>query len=138
MRTRVSPSLSIPPMSPIPYIFIISCIRRLSSESVIMDATFLFLSFSSLIAILSFFIAFLNTLLIFSVAASISSCSFLLVLPLKVSVTSASILMNLMPSFLASSCEMNGWSMLWFRITASILAFLNISMYWLCCFSSVT
>ena len=140
MRISVSPSfpnspISIPGME---YIFIISCILRLSSERVTMEAIFLFFSFSTLTAILSFFKTFFITLLIASAASESSFSAFLLVFALKVSVRSASIRMNLIPSFLASSWEINGWSILCVRITASILAALNILMYCACCFSSVT
>ena len=139
-RIRVSPSFpkSFIPIPGMEYIFIISCILLLSSDRVIMEDIFLFFSFSIFMVILSFFRTFFITLPTASAASSSSFAVFLLVFALKVSVKSASILWNLMPSFLASSWEMKGWSILWVRMTASILAALNMLIYWLCCFSSVT
>ena len=140
MSTRVSPS---PPNAPISipgiaYIFIISCIRLLSSDKVITEAIFLFLSFCSFTFNLSFFNAFFIISRSPAACSSISFSAFLDVLALKVSVKSASILWNLIPSFLDSNCEMKGWSILCVRITASIFAALNMLIYCPCCCSSVT
>ena len=49
-----------------------------------------------------------------------------------------SILWNFTFSLRCSNCEINGESMLCFKITASIPSALNILIYWLCCCSSVT
>jgi len=137
---RVSPSLPNAPIS-IPfmeYIFIISCIRLLSSETVIMEEIFLFFNFSTLTVRFSFFSAFFIILAISSACSSISFAAFLEVLAFKESVRSASMRINRIPSFFASSWEIKGWSILWVRITASIFADLNILIYWLCCCASVT
>ena len=130
-NTNVSPE---PPniagsIPDIPYIFIISCIRRLSSETVIIEETFSSLIFWTLTSNLSRFKAFLNVSVNFSVA-SLSSSS--LISSVNESFKSASILTNLTFSFFCSSCEMKGWSIASFNTTASIPSALNIFTYWLC------
>ncbi len=98
----------------------------------------MFLSFSTLTLILSFFKALRTSFSSFSDWALSSSCAFLPVFALNTSVKSASILAKRIPSFLDSSWEMKGWSIFSGKMTASIFADLNILIYWLCCCSSVT
>ena len=120
------------------YIFIISCILRLSSETVIMEEMFSFFNFSSFTSSLSSPRAFLKISLSFSPSAFRVSASSSAVSALKVSVSSASMRRNLTFSFFCSSWLMKGESMLWGRMTASMPSSLNMLMYWLCSFSSVT
>ncbi len=118
-----------------PYIFIISCIRLSCSERVIIEDTDASFNFSTFIFILSLLRAFLKAAVRASVVSFNSSS---LVSSLNISERSVSILANLSPSFLPSRCVMNGWSILCVRMIASIFSFLNILIYWLCSFSSVT
>ena len=121
-----------------PYIFIISCIRLVSSETVIMEATEASFSFSAFTSSCSADRAFFTISASFSPSFLNSSASSSLVSSLKVSFKSASMRRNFKPSFFRSRWLMNGLSMLWGRITASSPSFLNMLMYWLCSFSSVT
>ena len=134
--TRVSEEPNMSGSMPyILYIFIISCIRRLSSESVIIEETEAFFRFSTLTSNLSFPRALRKISVRESVVSFKSSSE---VSSLKISFTSASIRLNSTFSFFRSTREMKGESILCFRITAFKPASLNILMYWLCCTSSVT
>ena len=126
---------SIPPIPPAAYIFIISCIRLPSSESVRIEEISAFFSFSTLIFNLSLPSALWKVSVRLSAAAFKSSSG---TSSFKDSVTSASIRMNLYWSFLRSSWEMKEVSMLWFKITASMFCSLKSLMYCPCCASSVT
>ena len=98
---------------------------------------FIDVSFSTLISSLSLPRAFLKV----SVRVSevfLNSSSSSLTSSLKVLFKSASMRKNFRPSFFCSRWPMNGLSMLWGRMTASRPSFLNMLMYWLCSFSSVT
>jgi len=128
LRTRVSPA---PPniegsIPAIPYIFIMSCIRRLSSDKVIIEEIEESFIFSTLTSRVSLFKDFLNVSVSLSVISFNSSS---LTSSLKVFVNSASIRTNFTFSFFCSNCVINGWSIASFKITTSIFSFLYILMY---------
>ena len=100
LRTRVSPSAPSPvELLLIPYISIISDIRRVCSETVIIEGISAFFSFSTFTIKFSTPVAFLN----FSESFSVSSfSSFSSIVSLKLSVSSESIRRNFTSGFLCS------------------------------------
>ena len=120
-------------MPAMPYIFIMSCIRRLSSDKVMTADMSSFFSLSTWTSRFSFPRVFLNSsvrAVVISVRSS-SESSF------SAPSTSASIRLNARFWLCCSNWEINAESILCFRITASRPCSLNMLIYWLCCTSSV-